>query len=131
MILLDTHAWFWSAAEPHRLSARATAAVRDARTTGGLGVAAISLWELAMLIARGRVEVQGSTETLLAELVETTGVIVKDLSPAVAALASQYPDDFPRDPADRLIAATARVEGAALVTKDGRLRASPFVRTIW
>jgi PIN domain nuclease of toxin-antitoxin system len=46
-------------------------------------------------------------------------------------IATQFPDDFPGDPADRLIAATARVEGVPLVTRDSRLRVSPAVRTVW
>ena len=49
----------------------------------------------------------------------------------IAALATQFPEDFPRDPADRLIAATARAEGLTLVTRDERIRASALVRTVW
>jgi PIN domain nuclease of toxin-antitoxin system len=49
----------------------------------------------------------------------------------VAALATHFPDDFPGDPADRLIAATARADGVPLVSRDARLRASAVVETIW
>lgn len=54
-----------------------------------------------------------------------------ELTPTVAALATQFPDDFPRDPADRIIAATARDRGLPLVTADERIRACPLVQTIW
>ena len=56
---------------------------------------------------------------------------VREITPAIAALSTQFPDEFPHDPADRLIAATARTEGLALVTRDERIRASTLVRTVW
>lgn len=49
----------------------------------------------------------------------------------VAALAAQFPEDFPRDPADRLIAATARAEGMTLITRDQRICQSPLLKTLW
>jgi predicted nucleic acid-binding protein len=51
--------------------------------------------------------------------------------PEIAALAWQFPDDFPHDPADRLIAATARAEGMTLITRDLRIRQSPLLKTLW
>jgi len=59
------------------------------------------------------------------------GVSVRPLTPEIAALATQFPDDYPRDPADRLIGATARAEGLTLVTRDERIRRSPLIRTVW
>jgi PIN domain nuclease of toxin-antitoxin system len=58
-------------------------------------------------------------------------VVVKEITPTVAALATYLPADFPGDPADRLIAATARAEGLQLVSRDARLRRSAAVETIW
>lgn len=131
MVVLDTHVWLWLALEPRRLSAAATAAVRQAADADGIAVASISFLELAMLIRRGRIETRGTPDSWLGALAEHTGVIVKDLTPAVAVIATQLPDDFPGDPADRLITATARVEGVPLITRDSRLRASGAVRTVW
>lgn len=131
MILLDTHAWLWLAAEPKRLSAVATAAVKAATAVGGLAIASISLWELAWMMAHGRLEPRGLPEAALADLVDRTGVIIKEITPTIATLAMQFPRDFPADPADRLIGATARAEGLALVTRDARLRASRLLRTVW
>ena len=131
MILLDTHAWLWLGLEPRRLSGTATAAIRRAASAGGLAIASITLWEVAMMIARGQVVPQGTPEAWLAALVERSAVVVKEITPAVAALATHLPADFPGDPADRLIAATARIEGAILVSRDRGLRASPMVETAW
>lgn len=131
MILLDTHAWLWLCVEPKRLSKAAATAIRDAGGAGGLAVASISLWEVAMMIALGRVVPRGSPEAWLRDLVDRASVAVKEITPAIASVATQFPDEFPADPADRLIAATARVEGLLLVTRDSRLRSSPVLRTVW
>lgn len=94
-----------------------------------MSVAAITLWELANLIARGRIQTYGTLESSLELLVK--GVTIKPLTPEIAALATQFPDDYPRDPADRLIGATARAEGLSLVTRNEGIRQSPFLKTIW
>jgi len=131
VIILDTHVLVWLAADPGRLSRRAAAALRRALASGGLAVASISLWELAVLFARGRLRGPGSVETSIRAIVDGTGVGIREITPDVAALATQFPPEFPADPADRLIAATARAEGLPLVTSDERIRASPLLKTIW
>ena len=131
MIVLDTHAWLWLCLEPGKLSAAATNAIRRAITGGGIAIASITLLEVAMMLARGRVIPQGTPETWLDALVDRSDVVVKEITPTVAVLATQLPADFPGDPADRLIAATARAEGLRLVSRDVRLRASAAVETIW
>jgi len=131
VIVLDTHAWLWLCLEPQRLSAPATRAIRAAVRHGGLAIASITLWELAMMLARGRVIPRGTPEAWLAELIDQSGVVVKEITPAVAALATHFPEDFPGDPAGRLIVATARAEGVPLVSRDAALRASAVIETIW
>jgi len=131
VILLDTHVLAWLVADPNQLSRSAASAIRRARANQGLGIAAISLWELALMFARGRLEATGTIEASVRLVLERTGVIIRPITPEVAALATQFPDDFPRDPADRLIAATARAEGMALVTRDERIRQCMLVKTIW
>ncbi len=91
----------------------------------------MSLWELAMLIVRGRVRLHGTVEDSVRLFVETAGAEIRPITPEIAALAWQFPENFSPDPADRLIAATARAEGLALVTRDERLRQSPLLKTIW
>jgi PIN domain nuclease of toxin-antitoxin system len=131
VILLDTHVLVWLAGDAARLSAPAARAIRKALVSGGLAIASITLWELAMLFSRGRLRGQGTIEASVRSVVEATRVSVREITPEVAALAAQFPSQFPGDPADRLIAATARAESLSLVTSDERIQASPLVKTIW
>ena len=129
LILLDTHVLAWTAEDPDRLSRAAASEIRRARRGGGLGISAITLWELSWQIARGRIRSYGTVDATLRQMIE--GVAVLPVTPEIAALATQFPDDYPQDPADRLIGATARAEGMSLVTKDERIRKSPLIRTVW
>jgi PIN domain nuclease of toxin-antitoxin system len=131
VILLDTHVLVWAAIEPKRLSRAADAALRRAKVSDGLAVAAISLWEAASLFARRRIESYTTVEASVRQVLETVGVVVKPLTVEVAVLATQFAEDYPRDPADRIIGATARAEGMALVTHDQRIRDCPLLKTIW
>lgn len=128
MIMLDTHALIWAVADTKRLSRTAAAAIR-AHKEDGLVIAAITLWELAMLVTRGRIQAFGTVDASVKLLVE--GTIMKPITAEIAAIAAQFPREFPQDPADRLIAATARAEGLPLITRDERLHQSPLIRTIW
>ena len=87
------------------------------------------MWELAWLLARRRIEAYGTIEASARLLLE--GLTILPITPEIAALAAQFPDDYPRDPADRIIAATARAEGLALVTSDENIRRSPLLKTVW
>ena len=131
MIVLDTHTFAWLMLTPKQLSPAATSAIRAALGSGGIAIASVTVWELAVMVARGRLVPNGMPEAWLAELLARSGVVVKEITPAIATLAAQFPEPFPGDPADRLIAATARAEGIPLVTRDGRLRRSAAVHTIW
>ena len=119
MILLDTHVLFWAVDDSKLLSRAAASAIRRARRQDGVAISAISIWELASLLARGRIVGHGSVEASLKLLLE--GVIIRPITPEIAALAAQFSDDFPRDPADRIIVATARHLGATLLTRDRKL----------
>lgn len=129
MILLDTHVLVWSTTEPERLSREARRIMERARRRDGLAISAISLWELALLVSRGRIQSYGPLESSLRMFSE--GVDVRPITTEIAALAAQFPDDYPRDPVDRIIGATARAEGLTLVTSDENILRSPLLRTAW
>lgn len=131
MILLDTHVLVWLAVEPRRLSRPAVSAIRRATAADGIAIASITLWELAFLFARGRLRTHGTIEASVQRLLDATRVVVREITPVIAALAMHFPDDFSGDPADRLIAATARAEGLSLATADERIHASRLVKTVW
>lgn len=131
MILLDTHTLVWLVADPRKLSRAASRSIQSARSTGGIGIASVTLLEIATLLARGRLRAHGTIEASVQRIVEKSGVVIREITPAIAALATQFPEDFPRDPVDRLIGATARAEGVPLVTKDEKMRASPLIKTVW
>ncbi len=129
MILLDTHVLVWMVADSKRLSRPAAAAIRAAQDSGGVAISAITLWELAWLIARGRIQAYSTVDASVRLLIE--GVSVKAITPEIAALTTQFSEDYPGDPADRLIGATARAEGIPLITRDENIRRSPLLRTVW
>lgn len=129
MILLDTHVLLWMASDVKKLSKRAHEAIRKARQESGVSIATITLWELAWLAQNGRIVVVGSVESFVREIVAR--VILRPMSAEIAALGVRLPKVFPRDPADRVIAATAMVEGMALVTADTAIRRAKVVETVW
>lgn len=129
MILLDTQVVVWSALKPDRLSKAAESAIRQARKSDGVCIASITLWELAHLFVRGKIRAAGSIEASVRKFSE--GYIIKELTIEIAALAAQFPENYPGDPVDRVVGATARSEGIPLVTADQRIQESPLITTIW
>lgn len=89
----------------------------------------MTVWELAVLAARGKVNLTGTVEAFVENITARTAI--RPITPKVAALASQFPPDYPKDPSDRLIGATALAEGMALVSADQYIRRSGIVRIIW
>jgi PIN domain nuclease of toxin-antitoxin system len=114
-----------------RLSRAALATIRRATAADGISVASISLWELATLIDQGRIRAPGTIESSVRAVVNSTSVVVHEITPEVAALATAFPRDFSADPADRLIGATARSLGLPLVTRDQRMLESSLLKAIW
>jgi len=128
MVVIDTHVMIQDALQPKRLSASARKALEGAQ--GPLAVSDISLWETAMLIAKGRLAVSGDAAQFIDDLIQARALRVLPITPRIAVLAQS--DDFKQgDPADRVIAATAIAHGAHLVSADAQLRRVPALRVIW
>lgn len=130
MILLDTHVVIWLAQDYKRISTVAQAAVEDARSQDrGLAVADITLVEIARLASHGRINLIPDVETVLSE-VERRFVILP-ITSRIAMQAFALPANYPKDPVDRVIGATALIEDLRLVTADREIRKSKAVPTIW
>jgi PIN domain nuclease of toxin-antitoxin system len=129
MIVLDTHTWVWWVHDAQRLSAAQTQALQ-ANESDVIGVSAISCWEIAKLVERGRLELPCPLMEWFEQALSYPSVYLLDLTPEIAIESTQLPGEFQRDPADQIIVATARVYGCPLVTADGRILKYPNVTTI-
>ena len=130
MILLDTHVVLWLAFDQARISRKARAAIAEARkNAGGLAISDITLLEIATLAKKGRITLESTLETFLTEVEAKFAVL--PITGRVCVKAMELPALFPADPADRVISATALVEGLALATADDAIRRSKAVNTIW
>ena len=121
LLLLDTHAWLWLVAGSADLSTEGRLTIDKAAAAGTLRIAAISLWEITLLASRGRIVLGKSIGLWLDEALADPGPAIDPLTPQIAIESYALPDVFHRDPADRLIVATARVANATLMTRDQRI----------
>jgi PIN domain nuclease of toxin-antitoxin system len=130
VILLDTHVVVWLAFDQSQLSRNAKAAINDARQNGdGLAISDITLLELTTLSRKARIRLDISLESFLREV--EARFIVLPISGRACVRALALPATYPKDPADRIIGATAMVEGMSLLTADREIRRSRALRTIW
>ncbi len=128
MVVFDTHVLVQDVLEPKRLSLRARRALAGA--AGPLAASDVSLWEIAMLIARGRIDPATDAVQFIEDIVEARAIRVLPITAKIAVLAQS--EAFQHgDPADRLIAATAIAHGAQLVTADARLKLVRGLRVLW
>lgn len=130
MILLDTHVVLWLASGDPRMSRPAQAAVDDARHHGGgLAISDVSLMEIAQLSHRRRIEFPVGLESFLSEVAHRFKVFPVTVN--IAMQAFDLPANYPNDPVDRVLGATALVEDIPLVTADREIRKSRAIPTIW
>jgi len=132
VIALDTHALVWWVSEPGRIPARARRLLGEAVKAGEtVAVSSISVWEIAMLVARKRLELRIPLDAWLARVEALPFLAFVPVDNRIAAQCVALVDFPHRDPADRIILATAAGLGAVLVTADTRLHRFRGVKSVW
>jgi PIN domain nuclease of toxin-antitoxin system len=121
-LLLDTHILLWWRTNPEQLAKSHEQCLEDIEARGEpAGISAITLWELAKMVARGRLEIQQPLDLWLQELENHPRICVYPLSARIAAESVRLGQDFHNDPADQIIVATALCHGLRLITADQRI----------
>ncbi|BAS28287.1 type II toxin-antitoxin system VapC family toxin [Limnochorda pilosa] len=131
MILLDTHAWVWWLGEPECLSSEARERIEHAASQNEVYVSSISVWEVAMLVERGRLKLALDVGDWIQHAESLPFIHYVPVDNRIAFRSVTLPEPFHRDPADRIIVATALILGADLTSKDERIQAYPFVKAVW
>ena len=130
MILVDTHVVLWLAMDPARISKKARAAIEEARQSAqALAISDITLLEIATLESKSRIKLNASLETFLTEV--EARFVVLPITGRVCVQAMALPAAYPKDPADRIIGATALAEAIPVVSADADIQRSKALRTIW
>jgi PIN domain nuclease of toxin-antitoxin system len=121
-LLLDTHIWVWYAeGVTERLKTASIRKLDEARKGEGLLVSAISVWEIGMHAARGRIQLSVPLRDWVERALSVPGIRLAPLDAAVAAESTLLPGEPQGDPADRFLIATARTQGVALATRDEQI----------
>jgi len=128
MIVLDTHAWIWYVTESDNLSQNA---LNQIKNTDICGVSAISCWEVAMLISKGRLKLNMPTIDWLDNALNFNKIKLLPLTPEISVASTELDQDFHNDPADRIITATALLNNCELITKDKKITNMKIINTIW
>lgn len=130
MILLDTHALIWLISDTAKLSKHAVREIQNVRSKGeAISISSISLFEIATLVEKKRITVGMPLGPFLEDLERSFNVL--PITSRSCAKTTELPADYPRDPADRIIGATALAEGLTLITADRDIIDSRAVPVIW
>lgn len=129
VIVLDTHVWVWWVHNDPLLPQDAAQVVASYESAG-LGISAISCWEVAKLVEYNRLSLPLSVSDWMAQALAYPGIRLLELTPEIAIDSTQLPQPFHKDPADQIIVATARVHGVPLVTCDTKIRAYQHVQIL-
>lgn len=131
MILLDTCTIIWDAIDPGKLSSRAIKAINRAEQQDALIISDISIWEIAMLVKKGRIEIDTNAANFINLFLQSRHISVVQISPEIAELSTNFGANVSSDPADRLIAATSVICNAQLLTADRNLLDNELIDTLW
>lgn len=120
-LVLDTHVLLWSLLQPKELSDDIKHKINLTQENSQLFLSSISLWEIAMLSFKKRINIYEPIKDFLNSITDINGLAIKDISSEIAAESISLMDDFHGDPADRIIVATAKCLGATLLTRDQKI----------
>jgi PIN domain nuclease of toxin-antitoxin system len=126
--ILDTHVLVWWLNDDRKLSREhARTIARDEQDGTRIAISAISLWEIAKLVERGKIVLAQAVDEALADVEASPCFEVLPLTSRIAIESTRLGANFPPDPADQLVAATARCHGLTLLTADERILESGVV----
>jgi len=128
--LLDTHVWYWLMEVPGKVPAKIKRALRQTGTAP-FGLSAISLWEIAKLDEKGKIDFKIPLDHWINDALDPRFVQRLELDEKVAVESTRLPEGFHRDPSDQIIVATARVHNLTLITADRKILAYRHVKTLW
>ena len=131
MIVLDTHVILWWLREPSKLTLKATKEIQYAEKNENIFISSICAWEIALLVKKGKLNMRIAVEEWISELARNTAVNFIPVDNEIAIKSVLLPDFTNKDPADRIIVATALSLGAKLITSDRRTLSYPKVQTVW
>ncbi len=131
MIVLDTHVWVWWVSGSQPLSAAASELLERGVADRSIHVSSISVWEVSLLVQRGRLQLTMDVEDWIARSESLPFLHFVPLDNRIAVRATRLPGPLHNDPADRMIISTAQILGASLVTRDERLWNYAHVETVW
>jgi PIN domain nuclease of toxin-antitoxin system len=131
VIVVDTHVIIWDALKPEMLSKKAKKNIEQANEEEGILFCEISLWEIAMLIKKERISIDTSFQNFIKLAFSSNKYQFQGITPEIAELSTQLPEEVNKDPADRIIAATSLIHNIPLITKDSNLLKANSITTIW
>ena len=132
MIVIDTHVLMWWVSGSDSLSDAAEKAIQDTLASDGdVIISSISAWEISMLIEKGRLVLSMDVENWLDEVSQIDGVRFMPVDNEIGVKSTMLPGEFHKDPADRMIVATARKLAVPLITADEKIIRYEHVKTIW
>ena len=117
-LLLDTHIWIRYIEGDPSLKPGAVRLIESMRSKGRAFVSVISIWELALLVRKKKLDLPFSVEQWVKRALELPGIQLQAFTPQIAIESVQLPDSLNRDPSDRILVATARTQGFTLMTRD-------------
>jgi PIN domain nuclease of toxin-antitoxin system len=129
VILIDTHIWVWWVNDSTDMPDAHRQGIEDSRTDG-IGVSAISCWEVAKLVEKGKLALSEPLDRWMTMALSQQGVLLVPLLPEIAVESTRLPGVFHKDPADQIIVATSRFHDISLMTLDTQILSYPHVR-LW